>query len=57
MVAPDRLEQEDQIFFDTVAAAYDELAASDPRRFRVLDADDTPEHVLALARAAVADLD
>jgi len=57
MVAPDRLEQEDQIFFDTVAAAYDELAASDPHRFRVLDADDTPEHVLSLARAAVADLD
>jgi dTMP kinase len=57
MVAPDRLEQEDQAFFDTIAAAYDELAASDPRRIRVLDADDTPEHVLALAVAAVADLD
>jgi dTMP kinase len=57
MVAPDRLEQEDRLFFDTIAAAYDELAARDPRRVRVLHADDTPEHVLALAVKAVADLD
>ena len=57
MVAPDRLEQEDQRFFETIAAAYDELAATEPRRIRVLDADDTPEHVLALAVAALADLD
>ncbi|HVF78858.1 MAG TPA: dTMP kinase [Solirubrobacteraceae bacterium] len=57
MVAPDRLEQEDQVFFETIAAAYDELAARDPQRIRVLDADDTPEHVLALAVDAVADLD
>jgi dTMP kinase len=57
MVAPDRLEQEDQGFFDTIAAAYDELAATDPRRIRVLDADDTPEHVLALALRALSDLD
>lgn len=57
MVAPDRLEQEDQAFFEAIAAAYDELAAADPDRVRVLDADDTPEHVLALAVAAVADLD
>ncbi|HEV2785933.1 MAG TPA: dTMP kinase [Solirubrobacteraceae bacterium] len=57
MVAPDRLEQEDQLFFERIAAAYDELAASDPWRIRVLDADDTPEHVLALAVAAVSDLD
>ena len=57
LVAPDRLEQEDQIFFETIAAAYDELAASDPARIRVLDADDTPERVLALAVAALSDLD
>ena len=57
MVAPDRLEQEDQAFFDAIAAAYDELAASDPQRIRVLDADDTPEHVLALAVQALSDLD
>jgi dTMP kinase len=57
MVAPDRLEQEDHVFFDTIAAAYDELAARDPGRIRVLDADDTPEHVLALAVRAVSHLD
>jgi thymidylate kinase len=57
MVAPDRLEQEDQTFFDTIAAAYDELAANDPQRIRVLDADDTPEHVLALAVQALSDFD
>jgi dTMP kinase len=56
-VAPDRLEQEDQVFFETIAVAYDELAAGDPQRIRVLDADDTPEHVLALAVAALSDLD
>ena len=57
MVAPDRLEQEDQLFFATIAAAYDELAGNDPHRIRVLDADETPERVLALAVAALSDLD
>jgi dTMP kinase len=57
LVAPDRLEQEDHAFFDTIAAAYDELAAGDPHRFLVLDADDTPERVLALAVRALASLD
>ena len=56
-IAPDRLEQEEHAFFHTIAAAYDELAASDPRRFRVIDADDTPENVLKLANIALADLD
>ncbi len=57
LVAADRLEQEDQAFFETIAAAYDELAASEPDRIRVIDADDTPEHVLALALRALSDLD
>jgi dTMP kinase len=57
LVAPDRLEQEDQDFFDTIVAAYDELAAADPQRVRVIDADDTPEHVFAVAVAALSDLD
>ena len=56
-IAPDRLEQEEHAFFATIAHAYDELAAADPRRFRVLDADDTPENVLKLAIVALADLD
>ena len=57
LVAPDRLEQEEHAFFDTIAAAYDELAASEPQRFRVIDADDTPEHVLAIALHALSGLD
>ncbi len=56
-IAPDRLEQEEHAFFETVAGAYDELAAGDRRRFRVIDADDTPENVLKLATIALADLD
>jgi dTMP kinase len=57
LIAPDRLEQETDEFFAVIAAAYDELAASDPQRFRVLDADNPPEHVLALAMAVLSDLD
>jgi dTMP kinase len=56
-IAPDRLEQEEHAFFETIANAYDELAAGDRRRFRVIDADDTPENVLKLANIALADLD
>jgi dTMP kinase len=55
--APDRLEREAEPFFATIAAAYDELAASDPQRIRVLDANYPPDQVLALALDALADLD
>jgi dTMP kinase len=55
--APDRLEREAEAFFTTIAAAYDELAARDPQRIRVLDAASPPARVLALALDAVADLD
>jgi dTMP kinase len=54
--APDRLEREDDGFFAAIGAAYDELAAAEPSRFRVLDASGAPEAVLAAAVAAVADL-
>jgi dTMP kinase len=54
--APDRLEQESAAFFDRIAAAYDELAAAAPDRYRVIDATAAPAEVLAAARAAVADL-
>ncbi len=50
---PDRLEGEDAAFFDVIAAAYDELAASEPQRIRVLDASQPPERVLADALAAL----
>ena len=54
--APDRLEREAEPFFAAIAAAYDELAAADPGRIRVLDADVPAERVLALALDALADL-
>lgn len=54
--APDRLELAGAAFFARVADAYDELAAADPGRFRVLDAGRTPAEVLADALAALHDL-
>lgn len=53
---PDRLESEDQEFFAQIARAYDELAASEPQRIRVLDASFTPATVLADALEALRDL-
>ena len=50
---PDRLEQAGEAFFAAVAAAYDELAAAEPDRIAVLDADRPPEQVLADALAAL----
>jgi dTMP kinase len=53
---PDRLEREDEAFFACIAAAYDELAAAEPHRIRVLDASFTPATVLADALSALGDL-
>lgn len=53
---PDRLEREDAAFFDRVASAYDALAAAEPRRFAVLDAEAEPPAVVAAALAALDDL-
>jgi dTMP kinase len=50
---PDRLEQAGEDFFARVAAAYDELAAAEPDRIAVIDADRPPEQVLADALAAI----
>jgi dTMP kinase len=52
----DRLEAERDEFFDRVAASYDELAAAEPERIRVIDATASPDEVLAASLAAVADL-
>jgi dTMP kinase len=52
--APDRLELEDAAFFEAIARAYDELAAAEPQRFRVLDAAAAPDAVLAAALEAIA---
>jgi dTMP kinase len=53
---PDRIEQEADDFFAQIASAYRELAAAEPARFRILDAAQPGERVLADALAAIADL-
>ena len=53
---PDRLERESEAFFARIAAAYDELAAAEPARVRVLDATLQPARVLADALGAIEDL-
>lgn len=53
---PDRLEREDEEFFARIALAYDDLAAAEPRRIRVLDASFTPATVLSDALEALSDL-
>ncbi len=55
--APDRLEREQDDFFAAIAAAYDELAAREPQRIRVLDALRAPGELLARARDALSDLE
>ena len=53
---PDRLEREQNDFFDRTTAAYLELASEDPDRIRTIDATRPPEEVLAAALEALADL-
>ena len=53
---PDRLERESERFFETVAAAYDELASAEPQRIRVLDGSQGIDQVLDAALAALEDL-
>ena len=52
----DRLEAEKDDFYARIDATYADLAAAEPDRIRELDAGQTPERVLAAARAALADL-
>jgi dTMP kinase len=54
--APDRLEREEDAFFDRTNAAYVELHAQDPERIRTIDASQPPERVLAAALGELADL-
>jgi dTMP kinase len=51
--APDRLEQAPDAFFARIAAAYDDLAAREPGRIKVLDASAPPETVLGEALDAI----
>ncbi len=53
---PDRLELEDERFFATIAAAYDQLARAEPQRIRVIDASQHAPQVLDDALAAIGDL-
>ncbi len=53
---PDRLEREDEAFFGAIERAYDAIAAAQPERVRVVDADRPPAEVLAGVIAAVEDL-
>ena len=50
---PDRLEREGEEFFAAIAHAYDELAAADPARFRIIDAGAPPDIVLREALRAL----
>ncbi|MDX6698801.1 MAG: dTMP kinase [Solirubrobacteraceae bacterium] len=53
---PDRLEREGGEFFAAVARAYDEIAAADPERVRVVEAGGAAEAVRAAVLDAVSDL-
>jgi dTMP kinase len=53
---PDRLEREHDGFFAAIAAAYEQIALAEPRRVRVIDAQQPPEEVLGAALDAVGDL-
>ena len=46
LLPTDRLEAEGEAFFAAIAAAYDELAAAEPQRIRVLDASRTPDELI-----------
>jgi dTMP kinase len=54
--APDRLEREADAFFAEIARAYDELAAADSARVRVLDANLPTDELLAVALQQLSDL-
>jgi dTMP kinase len=54
--APDRLEREGEDFFETIARAYRDLAADDPRRIRTIDARAAAREVLAAALDALEDI-
>jgi dTMP kinase len=55
-VPPDRLERQPDEFFARIAAAYDDLARSEPDRIRRIDAAQPPAAVVTEALSAIADL-
>jgi dTMP kinase len=54
--APDRLELEGEDFFETIAAAYEQLAREEPVRIRPIDGEQPAGRVLEMAMAAIEDL-
>jgi dTMP kinase len=52
----DRIEVEADAFFERVRSTYRERAAAEPKRFRVLDASQSPADVLKAATQAIAEL-
>jgi dTMP kinase len=52
----DRLEAEDDEFFQRIMTGYHELSVREPERIRLIDATQVPERVLAAALDAIADL-
>jgi dTMP kinase len=52
----DRLEREGEDFFATIAAAYDELASTEPERIRAIDGEQPPTQVLKQALGEIEDL-
>lgn len=52
-LAPDRLEQEGEEFFASIASAYEQLALAEPQRIRTINAAQSPEQVLGDALAAL----
>ena len=54
--APDRLEREKLDFFEAVRASYLELAAAEPERFLVVDANDSLEAIQSQIRGRISPL-
>ena len=54
--SPDRLELAEDAFFERIGTAYDELAAAEPERFRILDARRAPDDLVAEALRAIGEL-
>jgi dTMP kinase len=53
---PDRLERENERFFEAIASAYEQLASAEPERIRAIDAEQPAERVFTQALAAIEDL-